>query len=188
MCVIRLRLWSTCQRSCMMLRKCLMPNSSGKLSFLKTQTHKHTRQCLILVLIQGHWQRGYTRAFSLAQVFLLAVFSDPYPSVTHTFHQVELSLLYQVIKISSNWHIHKDTHSNTLCTLSMCPWVNWQFGPNHQTKHIWTSSLRLFFNRLRSKTTWNGLFNLSLTQNQAYNILFCPGNDLTVYIHQLGSE
>lgn len=171
MCVIRLRLWSTCQQYCMMLRKCLMPNSSGKLSFLKTQTHKHTCQFLILVLIQGHWQRGYMRAF------LLALFSDPYPSVTHTFHQVELSLLYQVIKISSNWHIHKDTHSNTLCTLSMCPWVNWQFE---------LLLLGFFFNLLRSKTTWNGLFNLSLTRNQAYNVLFCPGNDLTLYISPAG--
>lgn len=38
--VIRLQLWSTCQQFCTMLRKYLMPNSSGKLFLQKTNTYR----------------------------------------------------------------------------------------------------------------------------------------------------
>ncbi len=71
----------------MMLRKCLMPNSSGKLTFKDTHTHRHTHtSALSLVSFRDTDTRGYIGAFSSAQVFLLALFSDPHPSVPYTFH------------------------------------------------------------------------------------------------------
>lgn len=82
------------------------------------------------------------------------------------------------------------THTQThllCCASSMCPWVNWQFQWNHQIELIWTSSLGFILSLLKSKTTWNGLFNLTLTPNQTQNMQFGLGNDLSVYTSPVGT-
>lgn len=130
-CVIRLLLWSTCQQSCMMLRRCLMPSSSGKLThkhshsyiYIYTHTHAHTHKHTRRPL----WSYSGTlieRIYgSSDQVFLLALFSDPHPSAPSPTHPPCWSSLNFsfIVKISSNWHIQKDTHSNTLMQLLRVP-------------------------------------------------------------------
>lgn len=148
-CVVRLLLWSTCQQSCKMWRKYLMPSFSGKLILKLTNRETCTHLHFIFGLIRSHLQREYmsvfTSRFPLGFIqWPLFFYFLPYSIMVKPY------LLYQVIKIPSNWRGHKDKHSNTLCFSSMCPWVKWQFYQNHQTKAIWTPSL-LFSESWRTK-------------------------------------
>lgn len=102
-CVARSQLWSTCQQSCMMLRKYLMPNSSGKLILKHTHTPASYLWTLWDTLTEGdirelsHQLKFPSWLCSVTPILL---------SPTHSIW-VEPHLLYQVIKISSNWHRHK---------------------------------------------------------------------------------
>lgn len=103
----------------------------------KTLTH------LIFGLSQGLWQRGCMAAFRSAQLRFSSLLCSVTLISLSAIHSIlfQTYFLYQVIKISSNSHKHKDMRSNTPCTSSACPWLKWQFQWNHQTKAIWTTSL-----------------------------------------------
>lgn len=94
---------------------------------LNSQTERYAHTSTLSLVLFGHTYRENIWVFSphvshLAFIqWPLFFYFLPYSIVVKPY------LLYQVIKIPSNWRGHKDKHSNTLCFSSMCPWVKWQF-------------------------------------------------------------
>lgn len=104
--VIRLPLWSTCQRSCTMLRKYLMLNSSGKLTLLEiTSTNTHKR--LIFGVIQVHWQsKGGALSACSSFCFL------QWPAFSFVYCTQWLNLTFLIRWWKSHW-TDTETRTNT---------------------------------------------------------------------------